>query len=275
MPYYQTYPDIALTDLLSDSRQKILDRDNAIRTFFAGLVEPVVMIAGQAWLDLTTLYIKVRNATNTDWIAVGKFSEDWGCLLEAGGTMTGKIILDDDPTEVLHAVTKQYADTKISKTTAGEIAAMTEKVTPVDADLVVIEDSADGNTKKKVQVGNLPGGSGVFVPIDCAALHFNTAYFTTDGAWHVDGLDLTALVPAGAIAVSMGFSITDDAVGSMISIRRSATNSFNSMLLYTMVANQASLLAAVIPIDADRKLDYYFSNVAFVDISMQIQGYFI
>ena len=44
---------------------------------------------------------------------------------------------------------------------AGEIAAITEKVTPVSTDLLVIEDSAAANAKKRVQVGNLPGGSGV------------------------------------------------------------------------------------------------------------------
>lgn len=43
---------------------------------------------------------------------------------------------------------------------AGEINAVTEKVTPVAADLLIIEDSADVNNKKKVQVGNLPGGGG-------------------------------------------------------------------------------------------------------------------
>jgi len=42
---------------------------------------------------------------------------------------------------------------------AGEIAALTEKETPVDADLILIEDSQDGNAKKKVRVGNLPGGA--------------------------------------------------------------------------------------------------------------------
>jgi hypothetical protein len=49
----------------------------------------------------------------------------------------------------------------IHKTTSGEIAALTEKTTPVSADLLVIEDSAASNAKKKVQIGNLPGsGSG-------------------------------------------------------------------------------------------------------------------
>lgn len=42
---------------------------------------------------------------------------------------------------------------------AGEIAALTEKETPADADLLIIEDSEDSNAKKKVQVGNLGGGA--------------------------------------------------------------------------------------------------------------------
>lgn len=38
---------------------------------------------------------------------------------------------------------------------AGEINALTEKTVPVDADLVTVEDSADSNNKKKVQLGNI------------------------------------------------------------------------------------------------------------------------
>lgn len=43
---------------------------------------------------------------------------------------------------------------------SAEISAITEKVTPVNADLILIEDSADGNSKKRVQAGNLPAASG-------------------------------------------------------------------------------------------------------------------
>lgn len=40
--------------------------------------------------------------------------------------------------------------------TPSEISAITEKTTPVSADLLLIEDSAASNAKKKVQIGNLP-----------------------------------------------------------------------------------------------------------------------
>jgi len=52
---------------------------------------------------------------------------------------------------------------------SAEINAITEKTTPVDADLLVIEDSGASNAKKKIQIGNLPGGSGAtrFMHIEC------------------------------------------------------------------------------------------------------------
>jgi len=76
---------------------------------------------------------------------------------------------------------------------AAEISVITEKVTPVNADLVIIEDSAASNAKKRVQVGNLPGGGGsdigarVFSSVNLTitnntltALTFNSERYDTD-----------------------------------------------------------------------------------------------
>lgn len=41
---------------------------------------------------------------------------------------------------------------------AGLLTALTEKVTPADTDLVLLQDEADASALKKVQVQNLPGG---------------------------------------------------------------------------------------------------------------------
>ena len=51
--------------------------------------------------------------------------------------------------------------TAIHDDTASEISGITEKTTPIAADLIVIEDSAAANVKKRVQLGNLPGAAGV------------------------------------------------------------------------------------------------------------------
>ena len=69
---------------------------------------------------------------------------------QLGHTHTESDITDLDHTD----------DAAIHDNVAGEIAAVTEKASPVSADLLLIEDSADGNNKKRVQVGNLPGGGG-------------------------------------------------------------------------------------------------------------------
>jgi hypothetical protein len=56
-------------------------------------------------------------------------------------------------------------DAAIHDNVSGEIAALTEKAAPVAADLLLIEDSAASNAKKKVQLGNLPKGAGeVYIP---------------------------------------------------------------------------------------------------------------
>ncbi len=57
--------------------------------------------------------------------------------------------------------TTVHTDTHaIHDDTPGEINALDPKVAAVDDDLVVIEDSEDGNAKKKVKLSDLPGGGG-------------------------------------------------------------------------------------------------------------------
>jgi hypothetical protein len=51
--------------------------------------------------------------------------------------------------------------TAIHDNVAGEINAIGEKASPVGTDLIIIEDSADSNNKKKVQITNLPAGGEV------------------------------------------------------------------------------------------------------------------
>ncbi len=69
---------------------------------------------------------------------------------------------------------------------SGEITAIAEKVSPVNADVVVIEDSDDSDSKKRVQVGNL---SGVGAPQAHASTHERAGSDEVDGD-HVD-IDFT------------------------------------------------------------------------------------
>ena len=83
--------------------------------------------------------------------------------------------------------------TAVHDNVSGEIAAVVEKVTPVSADLLLIEDSAAGNAKKRVQIGNLPssgGGGGVetLIVVDEKANGTNGGGFTA-GAWRTRDLN--------------------------------------------------------------------------------------
>lgn len=61
---------------------------------------------------------------------------------------------------------------------ASEISTLTEKASPVSGDLIIIEDSADSNAKKKVQIGNLPSGGGGSSPLTTKGDLYT--YTTTD-----------------------------------------------------------------------------------------------
>ena len=79
----------------------------------------------------------------------------------------------------------------IHKSVANEISTITEKALPIGSDLLVIEDSAAAGVKKKVQVGNLPSGSGNADWKD-AVRAGTTASITRAGTQTIDGVALIA-----------------------------------------------------------------------------------
>lgn len=56
-----------------------------------------------------------------------------------------------------------YKINTLTLDTQGDIEKLSEKGSPVNADLLIIEDSADSFNKKKVQIGSLPGGGASLV----------------------------------------------------------------------------------------------------------------
>ena len=103
--------------------------------------------------------------------------------------------------------------TAIHDDTSGEISVVAEKTTPVNADLLLIEDSAAGNAKKRVQIGNLPGGGGAVFGQDYSRVE-DTAQDTTTSNSFQDKLTMTTGVLTGTYRVSwsavIGQSNTQD-----------------------------------------------------------------
>jgi parallel beta-helix repeat protein len=97
-----------------------------------------------------------------DGIDIDTLANDTIVLGNISDGNTGTDILDNG-TSTVRKHNKGDTDTAtdsdaIHDNVSGEISAITEKTTPVSADLIIIEDSAASNAKKRAQVGNLPFG---------------------------------------------------------------------------------------------------------------------
>jgi len=141
-------------------------------------------------LDDKTLVAVVAAGANTsttptfapDGLTAHTITKDGGSALLAGEIPASGFVmlleynLANTRWELLNPSAKPYADGKISKTISGEIAALSEKTTLHNDDLLLIEDSEASNEKKKVKKSN------VATPIPPAGWT-NMQVFTSSGTW--------------------------------------------------------------------------------------------
>jgi hypothetical protein len=125
------------------------------------------------------------------------------------------------------------------KSAAGDFASFTEKTSPVSADLLLIEDSTANGAKKKVQVGNLPGG--VSLP---AQTGHSGQFLTTDGSaasWGSPSIDPAAW---NAIASKPEVTVGDTGCGATIQSALTAIGA-NEKILVVPPGNYAG--PAIVP----------------------------
>jgi len=157
----------------------------------------------------------------------------------AGGTMTGKIILDGDPTQALHAVTKQYADS-ISEglhvhaavvalsdsnidLTGASPTTVIDGVTLADGDRVIINGQTlpeengiyvytlTGSVFNRAEDFDEPGevAGGDFVFVTGGTLYENTGWVKTSDSVAVIGTDAINFTQfSGAGSVTAGTNVT-------------------------------------------------------------------
>lgn len=175
-------PIITPSSVVSLSAAIIANAVEAVRTSHSGTVEPTVTSPYQFWADTTADKMKFRNAADSAWIiafdlVTGAGTDDVTAIhtdatgeiaalaqkvlplgadhlvieSDADGDAKRRVLISDLPTGA-------DADAIHASVTA-EISALTQKVTPLGADHMMIESAADGNAKRRVLLSDLPSVS--------------------------------------------------------------------------------------------------------------------
>ena len=140
---------------LNDTAAILIDATVGGITLDAGGGQGVSVIASGG------LRIQEPGGGNHVQIVTPALGADWTFTLPPAVGSVQSVLTDIAGDGVATWVVRAGIDTDaIHDNVAAEINAITEKVTPISADLLIIEDSADSNNKKRVQIGNLPGGGG-------------------------------------------------------------------------------------------------------------------
>lgn len=110
---------------------------------------------------------------------------------------------------------------------------------------------------------------------DPAAVDFAVGALTTDGAWH--DLDLSSIVPASAKAVILRAAIEDDAASSAFAFRKNGnSNAINIARQTTQVSGVTiHIPPTIVPVDANRVVEYLATNTTWTTINIAVCGWFI
>lgn len=109
---------------------------------------------------------------------------------------------------------------------------------------------------------------------DPAAWDFAVANFTTDGTWR--DLDLSSIVPAGAVLVHYRMNLQDDLVASEVAYRKNGnSNGFNATGTRIQVANQVMVVDGFVACDSGRIIEYWATNTTFSVINFSVRGWWI
>ena len=129
--------------------------------------------------------VAIRTDINQSFILSGTgdptILANWYMLLVSPTHAIGGALHTADT--LAHLKSKLSAPDTLISSDAGEIAAFTEKTPAIAADLLVIEDSADGNKKKKIQIGNLPAGIVSVGNVVCRSTSFSPSITTVSNVF--------------------------------------------------------------------------------------------
>lgn len=96
---------------------------------------------------------------------------------------------------------------------------------------------------------------------------------TTDYQYH--DLDLSSIIPAGAVAVLLWCAFKGDVAGAEVCLAKAGySGNYLKALFFQPVADKGSGFSAIIPVSHDRKIKYRISYVNWVYVSINVVGWF-
>ena len=109
---------------------------------------------------------------------------------------------------------------------------------------------------------------------DPAGWDFTQATLTADGARHE--MDLSAIIPAGASAVSLRLGVRHSAIGKSFYVYPHGTvNVFNAIRCLNQVSNISIEIDGVISLDSTRKVDYLLTNIVWDSVYVAVKGWWL
>ena len=145
--------------------------------------------------------------------------------------------------------TRYQLDHALNTDVSGQISGLTEKTTPIDADLLLIEDSAASNAKKKVQRSNLFGKWTSYAPTfgGFSADPTYTAYYVLIGKMCIVSMIGSALGTSNAttFTITLPFNANGTYESSITNVVNSGAIQANGKVTTSAASNVATLLRSL------------------------------
>lgn len=109
---------------------------------------------------------------------------------------------------------------------------------------------------------------------DFAGNDFTTAFFTRDANWY--DIDLSAIVPAGAVAVLLAVRARAGVADAFAMFRENGNvNTENASRFYTQAGNIYFDSCIICALSSSRVIEYRFDNVAWNSIILNVRGWWL
>ena len=102
---------------------------------------------------------------------------------------------------------------------------------------------------------------------------FEIGNFTTDGNWY--DLDLSSLVPAGAVAVHLYVGLTDDNTAWNLKFRKNGETGQNVAAPQCHIANVDQKQECIVALDSGRIIEYRAPAIVITAINIIVRGWWL